>query len=467
MINKNDFTSDTTFSVAFTENIDSELSYHFRNHNEEDLTFGLWVPSQGSKRFTAIIQKIIFPNDGDRNIHGNASFNAQYVHRILKTASNNFGIIFIHSHLGPGWQSMSDDDVKAEHDVLSGPVAGMTNLPLLGMTRGTDGSWSARFWLKKGVKSYERIWADNVRVVGKRLRTTYHPNITHNLKDNESQVATRSVWGKQNQMLIANTHVGIIGLGSVGSIVAECLSRIGVSKITLIDPQNIETRNLDRTLGATIEDVKNKIPKVRISERLINTTHTSESLHVNPLEKNVVSEEGIKMALDCDILFSCVDRPWPRHTLNALSYSHLIPVIDGGIIAKTKNDLPIHVDWRIHTVGPGKKCLVCLEALKRGEISLDRDGKLDDQEYIQSLDEQFSHLTSRQNVFAFSMSLAAHEVLQFTGLVTGLTRIGGIGPQFYHAFPGRMDVKELEKCDPDCEYDKLTASATDLTLNIL
>lgn len=467
MINKSDFTSDTMFSVAFTEDIDSELSYHFRNHDEEDLTFGLWVPSQGSKRFTAIIQKIIFPNDGDRNIHGNASFNAQYVHRILKTASNNFGIVFIHSHLGPGWQPMSNDDVKAEHDVLSGPVAGMTNLPLLGMTRGTDGSWSARFWLKKGVKNYERIWADSVRVVGKRLRITHHPNITHDLKDNESQVATRSVWGKQNQILIANTHVGIVGLGSVGSIVAECLSRIGVSKITLIDPQNIETRNLDRTLGATIEDVKNKISKVRISKRLINTTHTSESFYINSLEKNVVSEEGIKMALDCDVLFSCVDRPWPRHTLNALSYSHLIPVIDGGIIAKTKNDLPLHVDWRIHTVGPGKKCLVCLEALKRGEISLDRDGKLDDQEYIQSLDEEFSHLTSRQNVFAFSMSLAAHEVLQFTGLVTGLTRIGGMGPQFYHAFPGRMDVKELEKCDPDCEYDKLTASATDLTLNIL
>ena len=466
LINKTDFKSNTIFSVAFTESVDSELSNHFIDQQEEDLAFGLWLPSQGHKRFTAIISKIILPNDGDRNRHGNASFNSQYVHRILKTASTKFGIVFLHSHFSPGWQDMSSDDIKAEHDILSSPVAGVTNLPLLGMTRGTDGSWSARFWLKKRAKNYERVWANSVRVVGKRLRITYHPKIINNFESSENQIATRSVWGKHNHALITNMHVGIIGLGSVGSVVAECLSRIGISKITLIDPQNIENRNLDRTLGSTVEDVKNKTSKVKISERLIQTTHTSKSLHVNALKENVASKSGIENALDCDVLFSCVDKPWPRHTLNTLSYSHLIPVIDGGIIAKIKNDLPLHVDWRIHTIGPEKKCLVCLNALTHDEISLDRSGKLDDPEYIKNLDEKFTHLISRQNVFAFSMSLAAHEVLQFVGLVPGLTRIGGIGPQFYHAYPGCMDVKELDKCKPNCEYDKLTATATDLNLNI-
>ena len=467
MNNKNNFASWTTFSVAFTDTIDNELSDHFVDQSEEDLTFGLWIPSQGNNRFTAIVQKIIPPEEGDRNIHGNASFNSQYVHKILNHASNQFGIVFIHSHLGPGWQGMSTDDIKAEHDILSGPVSGMTDLPLLGMTRGTDGAWSARFWLKKGVKKYERRWADSVRVVGKHLRITYHPDIIDSSRHKENQIATRSVWGKYNQSLIANTHVGIIGLGSVGSLVAESLSRIGVSKITLIDPQCIETRNLDRTLGATAEDVEKRIPKVTISERLIKSSHTSENLQTIPVINDVVSQEGIKRSLDCDVIFSCVDRPWPRHYLNALSYSHLIPVIDGGIIAKTKNDRPVHVDWRIHTVGPGKKCLVCLGALKNGEISLDKDGMLDDQNYIRNMDEGMKHLVSRENVFAFSMSLAAHEVIQFAGLLTGLTRIGGIGPQFYHAYPGRMDVKELEKCDPECSYNQLTSTAVDLTPNIL
>lgn len=466
MTSISDFTQDIEFSVAFTENIDAELSNHMKDPDEEDLVFALWVPSKGSKRFTAIITKVILPEEGDRNRHGNASFNSQYVHRMLGLAKEGVGIAFIHSHIGPGWQGMSDDDIHAEQVVLAGPIAGWTGLPLVGLTRGTDGSWSARFWLKEDARNYKRFWADTVRVVGKRLRTTFHPNLLY-MEHNESQVATQSVWGKENQFIVANTHVGIVGLGSVGSIVAECLSRIGVSKLTLIDHEKIETRNLDRTLGTTIEDAKNHTPKVKVSERLTQTTHTSEKFHVNPLEENLLSEKGLKAALDCDVIFSCVDRPYPRHTLNALSYSHLIPVVDGGIIAKTMNDLPIHVDWRIHTVGPERQCLVCLGALKHEEISLDREGKLDDPTYIKNLNGAFDHLTSRQNVIAFSMSLAAHEVLQFVGLVTGLTRIGGIGPQMYHAYPGCMEVKDPAKCMPDCEYNKLTSSATDMRVNIL
>lgn len=468
LINKKDFDSNTVFSVALTESIDTELRNHlYRDPDQEDLVFGLWKPSCGSKRFTAIIQKIILPERGDRNQHGNASFNVQYIRRVLDIASDKFGVVFIHSHFGPGWQHMSYDDINAEQNVLASPVAGRTNLPLLGMTTGTDGSWSARFWLKSKERTYERVWAKSVRTVGKRLGITYHPDVMVSSKKNESQVATESVWGRENQQLIGSIHVGIIGLGSVGSIVAESLSRVGVSQFTLIDPERIEIRNLDRTLGATIDDAEKKVPKVEVSQRLINSSHTSNQFHVDILAGNLLSDQGIKMALDCDVIFSCVDRPWPRHTLNALSYSHLIPVVDGGIIAKTKNDYPIHVNWRIHTVGPERRCLVCLNALKRGEIALDKEGKLDDPKYIQNLDSSLQHLVSRQNVFAFSMSLAAHEVLQFVGLVTGLTRIGGIGSQIYHAYPGRMDVKEMDKCMPGCEYNALTASAEDMSSNIL
>jgi len=363
---------------------------------------------------------------------------------------------------------MSPDDENAESVVLASPVAGRTNLPLLGLTSGTDGSWSARFWLKKGIRNYKRVWANSVRVVGRRLRITYHPDIEKITKTTESQISTESVWGKENQSLIANTHVGIIGLGSVGSIVAECLSRLGVSQITLIDPENIEIRNLDRTLGSTLNDAKKKIPKVEVSERFIKTSHTSERFHVNSIVKSLLSEEGIRMALDCDVLFSCVDRPWPRHTLNAMAYSNLIPVVDGGIIAKiNKDNLPLHINWRIHTIGPERRCLVCLGALRREEIALDREGLLDNPTYIQNLHPKFKHLISRQNVFPFSASLAAHEVLQFIGLATGLSRVGGIGPQIYHAYPGKMDVKETENCDMGCEYAELTANAADMRFNII
>ncbi len=190
-----------------------------------------------------------------------------------------------------------------------------------------------------------------------------------------------------------------------------------------------------------------------------------ESLELAPL--SLLTPDGLAAALDCDALVSCVDLPWPRHLLNAVAYSHLIPVVDGGIYARVKPDgKPLHVDWRIHSVGPERGCMVCLGALRRSDIVLDRAGMLDDPDYVQGLSEADRAALSRRNVFAFSMSVAAHEVLQLVGLVTGMDRIDGAGPQIYHAYPGEMDVLP-DACAADCEYAALTASAADLSSNLL
>jgi hypothetical protein len=69
------------------------------------------------------------------------------------------------------------------------------------------------------------------------------------------------------------------------------------------------------------------------------------------------------------------------------------------------------------------------------DVSLDRSGKLDDPDYISGLSKGERARLSRRNVFAFSLSVASHEVLQLVGLITGHQRIGGTGPQSYNAEP--------------------------------
>jgi hypothetical protein len=150
-----------------------------------------------------------------------------------------------------------------------------------------------------------------------------------------------------------------------------------------------------------------------------------------------------------------------------MAYAHLIPAVDGGIAARVKPDgRPLHIDWRIQTAGPEYGCQVCVGALRRSDVALDRDGKLDDSEYIAGLSEVERAALSRRNVFPFGMSVAAHQVLQMVGLVTGLERVGGIGPQMYHAYPGCMEVREAA-CEDECEYQALTASAADLRAGLV
>ena len=460
----NDFTG-LEMSIAMTARDDVALAKHLHKEvRQEDLAFAYWRPSAGQNRYTAIITKIVFPKPGDRILQGNVAFLPQYLRRVLAEVPEGSGIAFLHGHLGPGWQGMSHDDVVAEQERLAGAVAGRTGLPLVGLTRGTDGAWSGRLWLRKAPRCYERFWAHSVRVVGSKLGITYHPDTPAALA-NDRQVATLSVWGEAAQEQLVRARIGVVGLGSVGNLVAEALSRMGLRHLTYIDFDRIELRNLDRTAGATNDDIG--CLKVAVAAGSTRRSATAEHLDLRLAPHSVLTPEGLGAALDCDVLICCVDRPWPRHLLNTIAYSHLIPVIDGGILATVQpNGRPQHISWSIHTVGPDHACMVCLDALRRSDVSLDRDGMLDDPDYVAGLSEEDKAHFSRRNVFPFSMSVAAHEVLQLVGLVAGLPRVGGAGPQRYDCYPGAMRVLTSTSCEGGCEFDELTASAVDLTPNL-
>ena len=165
------FSEGCEVSVAFTEMLDRELAEHLdKGPNQEDLTFAYWRPSRGKLRFTALLYQAAKPAEGDRILQGNVAFTEQYARRVIMNVPKGSGIALLHSHLGPGWQEMSHDDVIAERDRLASAVWGRSGVPLLGLTRGTDGTWSARLWIRGGPQKFERKDAATVRVVGDQLR---------------------------------------------------------------------------------------------------------------------------------------------------------------------------------------------------------------------------------------------------------------------------------------------------------
>jgi len=71
---------------------------------------------------------------------------------------------------------MSHDDVETEK-AMAAQAKAVTGLPLVGLTLGTDGAWSARFWEKIGPKSYLRTWCQTVRIVGRGLGVTFNDEL--------------------------------------------------------------------------------------------------------------------------------------------------------------------------------------------------------------------------------------------------------------------------------------------------
>jgi hypothetical protein len=446
------------FAAALPEPIHEAALQHLRREDrQEDICFALWRPSCGRRRLTALVFELLLPKDAERSVHGNASFEPQYFIRAAATAAEKgAGMLLMHSHLGPGWQDLSQPDFEAEAG-HAGAATGATGLPLLGMTVATDAAWSARFWRRTRPRAYEPAWCDSVRIVGDCMQITYHPLLRPTPVIGPELQRSAGVWGRRGHMAIANLHAGIVGLGSVGSIVCEALARMGVEWLTLIDYDEIEHLNLDRILGATLRDIGRL--KIDVAADNAQRSSTAQNLKIDRYDASVVEEEGYRASLDCDVLFSCVDRPWARRVLNHIAYAHLIPVIDGGILVHVRRDRLVGADWHVHTVGPGRRCLECLEAFDPSLVGVERDGLLDDPSYLAQLDPDHV-LLRHENVFPFSLNVASLQVLQMATLIVG--PIPNLGNQNYHYASGTLDRIDDHGCDPSCPYPLLLATG-DLT----
>lgn len=413
---------------------------------------------------TGLVAKLVLPLEGERRVHGNASFLPHYFERALDEAAQaGAGLAFFHSHPGPGWQGMSDDDVIAEQSHAAA-VKAATGMPLLGMTIGTDEAWSARFWEKTAPRTYQRRWCSHVRIVGERLALTYYDRLLPRPRPKEALKRTVSAWGEQVQADLSRLTIGVVGAGSVGAIVAEALARTGIAHVKLIDFDGVETVNLDRLLHATIEDAERHLAKTEVLARALRKSATADHFQVDEIEYSIGEEEGYRSALDCDVLFCCVDRPWPRAILNLISYAHLIPVVDGGIrIDTTREGKLKRADWRAHIVSPERQCLECLGQYNPAMVPLEREGYFDDPRYIQGL--PMNHEIRRnENVFAFSLSVASLEVLQLLMMVVAPVGCANPGAQLYHFVPGMFEEPSFQGCKSNCLYPGFIARGDSLEI---
>ncbi|MBE7457446.1 MAG: ThiF family adenylyltransferase [Phycisphaerae bacterium] len=456
-----DVASFEEYSAAIDRRLHDRLVSHLLQHVragqlQEDLCFALWRPSIGSQRFSALVFDCIMPEDGERLLRGNVCFTSEYLERATRIAAErDAGLALLHNHLGPGWQGMSLDDIEAERQRAAFVLAA-THLPLLGLTVGTDEAWSARFWPRTAARCYERKWCSTVRVIGQQLAVTFHPDLRPPPDYRDELRRTVSVWGEKAQIQLVRTHVGIVGLGSVGRLVSESLARMGFERVSLIDFDVVEPHNLDRLLGAGTRDAQLRRLKVDVANEGFRAASTTATTNVRAIPRSLVEEKGFRAALDCDVLFSCVDRPWPRRILNHIAYAHLIPVIDGGIIVRMKQSRFRGAEWSVRTAGPGRACLACSGTFDPSLVDLERRGLLDDSSYLQGLDADHA-LRRNENVFMFSMSLAAHEVMHLVGLVTGILGIHNLGDQRYHYNLRQMLVHD-STCIVGCESDGLVAT---------
>ena len=427
------------------------LKHAREGRDQEELSFALWRPSTGATRQSALIFDIVPPAEGERHLHGNASFEPGYLTRAIRLAcGEKAGLAFMHNHLASGWQEMSPEDEIAERDRIS-PPARACGFPLVGLTLGTDGGWSARFWTWDG-RRFNLFWCDKVRVTGRKLRVTFNDRNAPPPRRRAMLRRTIDTWGEARQRDLARLRVGVVGVGSVGSMVAEALARIGIEKIVLIDPDRVETHNIDRLIHAGRKDIGKH--KAELAARCLKTGATAENFDVSVHKECVQRESAYLAALDCDILFSAVDRPLPKDLLNRIAYAHCIPVIFGGVFVDNKPDGSLgQAAWSVATAGPDRRCLRCDGQYNTSEVAMEMDGSLDKPGYVQQAIAADGSMPS-QNVFPFSANLASFMVIEMVRLVAADDWWPDAGGKLHYSMiPNRLRT-EQGRCSASCSISE-------------
>jgi tRNA A37 threonylcarbamoyladenosine dehydratase len=73
---------------------------------------------------------------------------------------------------------------------------------------------------------------------------------------------TVQAFGERTYQNLSEMTVGVVGCSGTGSPVIEQLTRLGIRKLVLVDPDIVEKKNLNRIINTTISDAKKQKPKV-------------------------------------------------------------------------------------------------------------------------------------------------------------------------------------------------------------
>jgi|HubBroStandDraft_6_1064221.scaffolds.fasta_scaffold00159_37 hypothetical protein len=175
-----------------------------------------------------------------------------------------------------------------------------------------------------------------------------------------------ALFGTAGQARIASSRVAIVGLGGLGSHVAQQLAYIGVPYIVLIDPDIVTTSSLNRLVGANPSDADSSADKVAVMERLCRQIRPE--CDIRALTTKVSDVESRLAVESCTSVFGCLDDDTARLELIKLCACNGLPLFDLASDTGGTND----DHWyggRVLFSGQGDRCPSCMDLLDQTQLA--------------------------------------------------------------------------------------------------
>ena len=224
-------------------------------------------------------------------------------------------------------------------------------------------------------------------------------------------------FGEEGQARIAGSRVGIVGLGGMGSLIAQMLAYLGVREFILVDDDIVEESNLNRLVGASFDDVKNKTPKIEVAKKVISSINPSAK--VNTLLKNLRSDEALDSLCEAPrVIFGCVDNDAARLILTELAAAYNKTLIDSATEIISSDNFK-EFGGRVIVARPGDFCLLCAGQIDL-EIAGEELGSDKENDFRKALGYGLGENVPDPAVISLNGIIAGLAVTEFIMLVTGL-----------------------------------------------
>jgi molybdopterin-synthase adenylyltransferase len=182
--------------------------------------------------------------------------------------------------------------------------------------------------------------------------------------DEMKEFSRQSFLGPDSDAIFGSVVVGVVGLGGGGSHVIQQLAHLGVRHFVIADPDIVEDHNLNRLVGATRQDAAERVPKVRVAERVIRGLTSQPSVVAI---QDAWQASAIELRA-CHVLFGCVDSFSERNQIEQFSRRFLIPYIDIGMDVHEADDKFI-IGGQVALSTPSEHCLWCMGILDKESIA--------------------------------------------------------------------------------------------------
>ena len=394
-------------------------------------------------RMVFLVREVHLAAEGTDYVEGKIGYRAlspSFIHKMITRARDEkLAYLAVHNHgtdLSVGFSRIDIESHERGYPALLQISRGM---PVGALVLGQR-SVAADVWLADKT----RLELDEMVVVGTTIKRLTPQPVSEASTLPSTYERQLRMFGRAGQQRLTKTHVAILGLGGIGSLVAEYLARLGLGRFTLVDGDVVEETNLSRIVGASPDDAKRGRAKVAVAKELILQANPNAWIKV--IKDDAAKESVTKQLLGADYLFLAADSMRARLVFNALVHQYLIPGVQMGskIRCNPDDETLLAVMCANRPVRPGTGCLWCNQLIDPNMLAL--EAKSDEERKAQA----YGVAEPNPSVISLNAVAAAHAVNDFLLDYLELRKAQNeVRYEHFYFLEGKRSLVAPRK-DPDC-----------------